>query len=155
MSDGCGGNGSFPGNTTGFGPSGPSFQLGPNGGPPPPRPAPLVPVKFDFEAADNLVIQLQQSANSVLEGAAVMRKEAASTTDGWSGSFRGTFDADLIQLLAGAEMVADTFNNQAAQVMALAYEAEVHNQWVAQQNAINGYSTPPDGTPPPPGPCGG
>lgn len=79
-----------------------------------------------------------------------MRKEAASTTDGWTGTFRGTFDADLVELTAGAEQIAATFNNQASQIMALAYEAEVHNQWVARQNAAYGYPTPPDGTPPPP-----
>ncbi len=70
-----------------------------------------------------------------MECVSAVQKVLPSTTQDWSGSFRGTFDAECLSSLAGATLQARTILQLAARIQALALEAEAQNQYVASYNA--------------------
>lgn len=111
------------------------------GGPPSPEPF-IQPVAFDYDAAQQMSTQLQATANSLNEMAAVIQKELPATTDQWAGTLRADFDVDTMQILAAIQAQAEQYLLMASQIEAGAWEAQATNQSInAQNEAIAQHNT--------------
>ncbi len=81
-------------------------------------------IRFDHDAADDLVRQLQATAQAVFEAAAVTGQELPATTQDWQGPHRDTFDEWAGAGLLEAQLLGESLVAAAARVRALAIEAE-------------------------------
>ncbi len=84
----------------------------------------LVSIRFDHGAADDLVRQLQATAQAMFEAAAVTGQELPATTEDWQGPHRDTFDEWAGAGLLEARLLGESLLVAAAHVRARALEAE-------------------------------
>ena len=96
--------------------------------PAPPEPRRPDGWRFDFGAADDAVKELTQTAQSLLQVAAVMETDIPVITEDWRGRFREVFDVDSAKSDISLRVLADDLLALAASIRAGAIEAST--AWV-------------------------
>ena len=76
--------------------------------------------RFDFVSADEAAVQLELTAQALLEAVAAVEHEIPVTTEDFTGRLREVFDVEAARHTVGARLLADDMVAVAAQVRARA-----------------------------------
>lgn len=76
--------------------------------------------RFDFEAADAAVRQLEATAQSLFEGVAAIEHDIPAAVEDFTGRFREVFDVETGRHTLAARLIANELFELAAQIRAQA-----------------------------------
>jgi hypothetical protein len=79
--------------------------------------------RFDFDAADDAALQLELTAQSLLQIAGLIELDVPVVAEDWTGRFREVFDVESANFDIAARTLAEDLLVMAAAVRAKAIEA--------------------------------